>query len=181
MTKVQEKSRITACKRILKNAKKHNSYTNSFMEFLKYANTINGIQYVFDGYRIVALKTPLPLEERPDNISLTYDLEAYLQENIDNAKILKIPNKKALKEYIKAYKEKQKSMGIKLVTPPLYNFGRKLPEVRADYLLDMINIFPNGTFYANGQHNVFVEDSEGNRGNLLGIRKMDIYAEATKL
>lgn len=181
MTKVQEKSRITACKRILKNAKNHNSYTNSFMEFLKYANTIDGVQYVSDGYRIVALKTPLPLEERPDNISLTYDLEAYLQENTDNAVILNIPNKKALKEYIKAYKEKQKSMGIKLVTPPFYNFGRKLPEVRADYLLDMINIFPNGTFYANSQYNVFVEDSEGNRGNLLGVRKMDIYAEATKL
>lgn len=146
-----------------------------------YANTIDGIQYVLDGYRIVAFKTPLPLEERPDNISLTCNLENCLQKNIDNAKILNVPDKKALKEYIKAYKEKQKSMGIKLVTPPFYNFGRNLPEVNADYLLDMINIFPNGTFYANGQKNIFVEDYEGNRGTLLGIHKRDIYAKETKL
>lgn len=176
MTKVQEKSRITACKRILKNAKRHSDPNRKFLE---YANTIDGVQYVCDGYRIAAFKNPLPLEEKPDNVELSYDLKVHLQENTDNAAILNIPNKKALKAYIN--ERKQKAKGIIYGFFPKYNFGENLPMVNAEYLLDMINIFPNGTFYANGQHNVFVEDSEGNRGNLLGIRKMDIYAEATKL
>lgn len=176
MTKVQEKSRIAACKRILKNTKNR---TSSNTEFLKYANTIDGIQYVCDGYRIAALKTPLPLEEKPDNIGVIYDFESYLRENIGYAVTLNIPDKTALKAYINEEKQKARGMIHKFI--PKYNFGKNLPMVNADYLLDMMNIFPDGTFYANGQYNVFVEDSEGNRGILLGLRKKNANAEATKL
>lgn len=176
MTKVQEKSRIAACKRILKNTKNR---TSSNTEFLKYANTVNGVQYVCDGYRIAAFRTPLPLEERPDNISLTYDFENYLRENIDYAVALNIPDKTALKAYISEEKQKARGMIHKFI--PKYNFGKNLPMVNADYLLDMINIFPDGTFYADDSLSIFVEDPEGNRGKLLGLRKKDKNAEATKL
>lgn len=176
MNKVQEKSRIAACKRILKNTK---NCTSSNTEFLKYANTIDGIQYVCNGYRIAAFRTPLPLEERPDNISLTYNLKGYLQAKTYDVVTLKIPDKKALKAYIK--EEKQKAQETIYGFIPKYNFGKNLPMVNADYLLDMINIFPDGTFYTDDPFSICVEDPEGNRGKLLGLRKKDINAEATKL
>lgn len=188
MNKTAEKARITACKRILRNAKKSNEGMRRagmyYRDYLQYANTVDGVQYVCDGYRIVAFKNPLPLEGRPDNVALNCDLVAHLQENIDdNSIILTTPDKKALKAYIKEYKEKQISMGVKLVTPPIYNFGRKLPAVNSEYLLGMMNIFPDGTFYANNECNIFVEDKEGNRGKLLGMRKPTnkTNAGATKL
>ena len=188
MTKAAEKARITACKRILMNAKKSNMSLHRsgmyYRDCLQYANTVDGVQYICDGYRIAALKTPLPLEERPDNVELNYNPEGYLQENIDdNSTILTIPDKKALKVYIKAYKDEQIAMGIKFVIPPIYNFGKKLPAVNSEYLLDMINIFPDGTFYSNNEYNIFVEDKEGNRGNLLVMRKIasETKSGATKL
>lgn len=186
MTKAAEKTRITACKRILKNAKIKNEGMHRagmhYRDYLQYANTVDGVQYVCDGYRIAAFKNPLPLEERPENVALNYDPAGHLQENIDdNSTILNIPNKKALKAYIKAYKEKQKAIGIKYPTPPMYNFGKGLPLVNSEYLLDMLNIFPDGTFYANNEYNIFIEDSEGNKGNLLGMRKLPKDKGATKL
>lgn len=171
MNKTQEKSRIAACRRILKNVK------NS--EFLKYANTIDGVQYVCDGYRIAAFKKPLPLEERPDNVSLTFNFEDNLKRKGYDAVTLNIPDKKTLKAYIK--EEKQKAQGTIYGFVPKYNFGKNLPMVNADYLLDMINIFPDGIFYADDPLSIFVEDPEGNRGKLLGLRKKDKNAEATKL
>lgn len=166
MNKTQGKSRLAACRRILKNTK---NYTSSNTEFLKYANTIDGIQYVCDGYRITAFRTPLPLEERPDNVSLTYNFEDFLKRKGYDAVKLNIPDKKTLKAYIK--EEKQKAQGTKCRFIPKYDFGKNLPMVNAYYLLDMINIFPEGTFYADDPFTVFVEDPEGNRGKLLGLRK----------
>lgn len=176
MNKTQEKTRIAACRRILKSAK---NYIALRLEFLQYANTVDSIQYVCGGYRIVAFKNPLPLEERPDNVSLTFNFEDTLQRKTHDAVILNIPDKKTLKAYIK--EEKQKAKETKCKSVPKYDFGENLPMVNANYLLDMINIFPDGTFYADDLLTIFVEDHEGNRGKLLGLRKKDINAEATKL
>lgn len=182
MTKTAEKARITACKHILKNTK----YVPK--EILKYANTIDGVQYITDGYRLIGLKTFVSVEENPNPATDT-DIEWFkrtLSENNINGNetALNLPDKKFLETYIKTKKAERKAEGVKprFASAIRYNFGKGLPMVNAEYLLDMMNIFPNTTFYANGEKKpIKIEDKDGNKGFLLPLRKPETDTEVTKL
>lgn len=62
-----------------------------------------------------------------------------------------------------------------------YNFDYGLPVVNAEYLADIMDIFPDGKFYANGSDsNVYIKGSDG-EGMICRMRKTEDDTEKTKL
>lgn len=174
-----DNKRLSVCRKILKKAKSRRS-----REVFWYASTIDGIQYISDGYRAAAFTTPLPLEEKPDSVS-GFDYNGIFAnekrfEESGNIR-LEIPDRKELAAYIKVAKAEQKAKknSVKEVR---YNFGKDLPMVNAEYLADMIDIFPNARFYAKSAgSNVYIKDENGDRGVMCYIAKPDGDNEKTVL
>lgn len=129
-------SALKAAERIIKSAKGqpktalYGAWLNS-----------SGKQCICDGFRAVRLIQPLELEKIPENI-LPIDLDNLMKYSETNSgEPLPLPDPAELKTYIKTEKARKKA--IKDNTPPVWSFGDDLPDVNAQYLLDMLEIFPD--------------------------------------
>ena len=150
---------LSAAKRILKTALKtprpalHKAFYN------------NGLQCVCDGFRGAQFFEPLPLEELPSDVE-TVNLNRLLDDaQKNNNTACELPELKALKTYIKLCKaEKQKDI--------FYDFGAGLPYVNAEFLADMLELFPDAlAFFKPSQtiYNIYFESTSG-RGLLCAVR-----------
>lgn len=153
---------LSAAKRILKAAQKtprpalHKAFFN------------NDLQCICDGVRAVQLKNALPLEELPadtETINLTRIIDDAKQ---NNNIVLKLPELKALKTYIKLEKFKNRVAKTKDII--CYDFGAGLPYVNAEFLIDLLEILPGCKAYAkNNGFNIYFESDDG-RGLLCTVR-----------
>lgn len=108
-------------------------------ENLKYTYTSpDGIQYICDCYRLLKLHNPLPLPELPENLPVT-DFERIIPSYTDTVE-LEIPDPGILRAFVRT----EKAQGRKAV----YDFGLGLPVVNAEFLLTMLEAFPNSTVKA---------------------------------
>lgn len=180
MTKSQIAKRLNACNRILEVSKLLERKN------FEYAYTINGVQYMTNGYMLVGLTEHLTLPENTTGEIPKFRFEQYLEDCefhiTDTVKMrLALPDVKKLKTYIKQcrknkYIDTNESDGI------IYSFGKDLPVVNAEYLLTMMEIFPTGTAYAGGTKTaIFFNDIAGNKGALMPINKKGKYEEVTDL
>ncbi len=168
------KSRLAICRNILCESKKSSS-NKAFW----YANTVGGVQYISDCYRAVALEKPLPLEEKPDNVPF-FDFDKLFDRRLADGSPLELPDRKQLERYISVEKAEQMSVKKEFRKAVRYNFGGGLPTVNAEYLADMIDIFPDGKFYANGNNsNIYIKWSDG-EGMICRMRKSENDTETTK-
>lgn len=156
--------RLRAMERIVKAA------TKDKRPALHGAWNADGLQYVCDSFRLVGLRDPLNLPTIPEDV-----------EPIDAARILKpatendgarlaLPDPAELRAYIKNAKAKSG----RNAPPPFYDFGDGLPRVNAQYLLDLLEIFPGAAAICSKQspmNRAIYFDSTDGCGLLLPVRK----------
>lgn len=124
---------FSAAKRVLKDAPRYGKGC------LQYAYIEDDKQYFTDGIRCFVLDEHLPLpllpagEEYLNTKAFKYGKESYQTE-------MELPDYGALKAYVKT----QKAQGNK---KPLYCFGKDMPVVRADYLIDMLDIIKDAKVF----------------------------------
>ena len=120
-------------------------------ESLHYAWTDSeGRQCVCDGYRAYRLNEPLPLEPRPENAGTPIDLDKIMPDGKGYA-ATPLPSAKELRAHIaveKAKADRKRGQDI------LWDFGEGKPVVNAEYLLDLVQVFPDAAeiFHGTGVH-----------------------------
>lgn len=125
---------------ILKNSKKVLSGNTGFHGAFMY----EGVQYVLDGYRLLAIKNKIELPES----ELASDIG---KKNIDACKRnctneYPLPDAGELNAYIKQELAKQKARGIKPNERKVfYDVGVQYPLFNAEYLLSMMQAMPGCT------------------------------------
>ena len=125
---------------ILKNSKKVLSGNTGFHGAFMY----EGVQYVLDGYRLLAIKNKIELPES----ELASDIG---KKNIDACKRnctneYPLPDAGELNAYIKQELAKQKARGIKPNERKVfYDAGAQYPCFNAEYLLSMMQAMPGCT------------------------------------
>lgn len=125
---------------ILKNSKKVLSGNTGFHGAFMY----EGVQYVIDGYRILAIKNKIDLPET----ELASDIG---KKNIDACKRnctneFPLPDAGELNAYIKQELAKQKARGMKPNERKVYyDAGSRYPLFNAEYLLSMMQAMPGCT------------------------------------
>lgn len=132
--------RLKAAERILKSGKA------SGREALGYAKTVDGEQYICDAYRLVRFgaDSVLPLPECPQNIDYPINIIRSFDKVYNT--VIALPDRDRLAGYIKMQKATHKGeRGYK----PMYDFGAYLPVVDAQFLLDIMDIFPDAVFSVN--------------------------------
>lgn len=132
-------NQLKAIKTILKSASKQGN------EALHYAKTIDGMQYVCDGYILAKFKPIDTLPECPDNLQYVDVLSIFDKWTTDNAELkayIIVPDNAKLKAYIKDQKLKHKSERKYKV---FYNFGKDQPLVDAELLSLVIDVM-DGNF-----------------------------------
>ena len=103
-----------------------------------------GRQCVCDGFRAFRLNEPLPLEPRPDNAGETIDLDKIMPSGKDYAST-PLPSIQELKAHIEIERAKAGKVPGKRKPAVLWDFGDGKPMVNADYLLDLMQVFPDAT------------------------------------
>lgn len=134
---------------------------------LKYAPIIDDIQYISNGYLVIALSKPLQLPEPPDNLEpLPY--KKFLNGSTKNI-TLTLPDLAQLKAYYKIQKAQHKH---EKQYNCYYDFGAGLPCVDVDFLISIMEILPGAvaTCSERWQDGVFFKDFENNTGLLLPVR-----------
>ena len=125
---------------ILKNSKKVLSGNTGFHGAFMY----EGVQYVLDGYRLLAIKNKIDLPET----ELASDIG---KKNIDACRRnctneFPLPDAGELNAYIKQEIAKQKARGIKPNERKVfYDAGAQYPRFNAEYLLSMMQAMPGCT------------------------------------
>ena len=140
-----------------------------------------GRQCVCDGFRAFRLNEPLPLEPRPDNAGDPIDLDKIMPDGKGYA-ATPLPSAKELRAHIAV--EKAKAGGKRGVSP-LWDFGEGKPVVQAEYLLDVVSVFPDATeiFYGTGEKlmsALFVHCDAGD-AILLPVRASRCVAEVAAI
>lgn len=131
--------RLKAAESILKRGKAR------YKDALGYAKTIEGKQYFCDSYAAVCLSadSALPLQECPE--SFDYPNVTRMFKGAYNTAI-NLPNREQLAGYIEIQKVAHKGeKGYK----PVFDFGAYLPVVDAQFLLDVMDIFPDAVCTVN--------------------------------
>lgn len=167
MTKAMRNKQLSACKRILKNAKKKypNIHTIHYAHILEESDG-NNRQIMCDGHRFVVIAEPFEeLKAAPKEYSeypkVYYDTSIY----VDKCNIpLDLPSEEYLKGQIKDNKIIDKG------TISFYDFGEKLPLVNSQYLLDMIQAIPKAKAYAHGKTAIYLTNG-ADVGVLLPVRR----------
>lgn len=142
-------------------------------EMMQYANTVNGVQYVLDGYRIAGFYNALDLPEWSDTKDPRpfYDI-AKILDNVeyDDEAPLELPTVSELKTEIKLAKAKN---------PKKHCFIWKFengPAVNAQFLLDFMQAYTDMRIYASAinklTYPLYIE-SEYGMGILLPIKCTD--------
>lgn len=159
--------RMKAMQRIIKSAKADNR------EVLHGAWIANGKQYVCDGFRIVSIYDPLDLETIPDHVQPIDGERIMPKDGNAGGTVLDLPDVGTLRAYIKTEKARLKAEGNKK-RGAVYDFGDGLPAVNAQFLFDMIEIFPDATATASKQRptlsGIYFNSADGD-GILLPVRK----------
>ena len=133
-------SRYKSAMNILKNSKKVLSGNTGFHGAFMY----EGVQYVLDGYRLLAIKNKIELPES----ELASDIG---KKNIDACRRnctneFPLPDAGELNAYIKQELAKQKARGIKPNERKVfYDAGVQYPLFNAEYLLSMMQAMPGCT------------------------------------
>lgn len=137
----------------------------------------DGRQCVCDGFIAFRLNEPLPLEPRPDNVGDGIDLDKVFPDGKDYA-ATPLPSAKEIRAHIAV--EKAKAGGKRGVSV-LWDFGEGKPVVNANYLLDLVNVFPDATeiFHGTGEklHSPLVVRCERGDAILLPVRTTRTTAE----
>lgn len=135
-------------------------------------NDSNGAQYICDGFRLLKLLEPLPLEKIPEDVQPIDAARIIPTDKNARGAVLELPSIAELKAYIK--EEKARKKAIKDKSAPLYDFGAELPAVNAQYLLDMLEVLPGCTARATAERpklrGIYFESVHG-CGVLLPVRK----------
>lgn len=134
---------------------------------LQYAPVIDDIQYISNGYLVIALSKPLQLPEPPDNLEpLPY--KKFLDGSTKNI-TLSLPDLAQLKAYYKIQKAQHKH---EKKYRCFYDFGVGLPCVDVDFLISMMEILPGAvaTCSERWQEGIYFKDFENNSGLLLPVR-----------
>lgn len=151
-------NQLKAIKTILKSASKK---TN---EALHYAKTIDGMQYVCDGYILAKFKPIDTLPECPGDLQYP-DVLSIFDKWITHDEQLIIPDNAKLKAYIKDQKLKHKSEKNYKI---FYNFGKDQPLVDAELLSLAIDIM-DGNFncYCENEKSALYFSDENNNEVIL--------------
>lgn len=114
----------------------------SFRTSLHYAWTDSeGRQCVCDGFRAFRFKEPLPLEPRPADAGDPIDLDKIMPDGKDY-EATPLPSAKEIKAFIAIERSKA---GGKRGADVIWDFGEGKPAVNAEYLLDLVQVFPDAT------------------------------------
>lgn len=167
ITKAQQNARARAMRRVIKSAtrdKNHPCLWGSWRD--------HGRQYVCDGFRLVMLFTPADLPSTPHDTE-PIDAERILEPaRMNNGARLILPDAATVRAYINA--EKQAHAGQRPAYKPLWDFGDGLPWVNAQYLLDMIETFPDAIATCRAEKPlisaIYFRSDDGD-GVLLPVRK----------
>lgn len=100
-----------------------------------------GRQCACDGFRGYRLNEPLPLEPRPESAGDGINFDAIFPKALEGYSNAPLPSVKELKAHIAV--EKAKWTGKRGQCCPLWFFDGGTVAVRADYLLDMMAVFPD--------------------------------------
>ena len=161
--------------KMLNYMKKHDS-----RESLHYAwMDSEGRQCVCDGYRAYRLKEPLPLEPRPENAGEAFDLNGVIPANLRDYAAVPLPSLQEVKAYIAI--ERAKYTGKRGGFVALWDFGEGRPVVNAEYLRDLLQVFPDATeiFHGVGEklHNTLYVRCDAGEAVLLPVRTNRTQAE----
>ena len=128
-------SAVTAISRMLKAAGKSR-------EALGYTWTDKaGRQLMTDGFRAYRLNDPMPLPEKPANMDAP-DIASLFETTQRRENVpLESTDRNALKAFITV----EKANGQRA---PLWDFGPGLPAVNAQYLHDLLTVFPDAKLFA---------------------------------
>ncbi len=158
-------------KAIIDNAKKINKTKSSLHGIIMH----NKCQCACDGYRIARLNERVTVELPTINEENTLDIDKLMYNaslnQYEGSRELKLPSIAELKTYIKTTPKKKSIHGYMYNK---YDFGKDLPSVDAQYMLDILTIFPD----AKGYHGSGVLDTIyfiGKEGDaiLLPIKSVD--------
>ena len=151
-------NQLKAIKAILKSGSK---LTN---EALHYAKTIDGMQYICDGYILAKIKPIDTLPECPCALQYLNVLDFFGKHTTHDNQII-VPDNAKLKAYIKDQKLKHKSEKNYKV---FYNFGKDLPLVNAELLSLAIDIM-DGNFncYCKNETSALYFSDENNNEVIL--------------
>ena len=151
-------NQLKAIKAILKSGSK---LTN---EALHYAKTIDGMQYICDGYILAKIKPIDTLPECPCALQYLDVLDFFDKHTTYDNQII-VPDNAKLKAYIKDQKLKHKSERKYKI---FYNFGKDQPLVDAELLSLAIDIM-NGNFncYCKNEKSVLYFSDENNNEVIL--------------
>lgn len=167
MTRAMKNKQLSACKRILRNAKRKHPDVHT----IHYAHILeepdgNKRQAMCDDYRFVVIAEPFEeLEIAPKEYSeypkAYYDTSNY----VDKCNTpLDLPSEEYLKGQIKDNRAIDKG------TISFYDFGKKLPLVNSQYLLDMIQAIPKAKAFAQGDEAIYFTNGV-DVGVLLPVRR----------
>ena len=165
-------NQLRAVKAILKSGSK---LTN---EALHYAKTIDGMQYICDGYILAKIKPIDTLPECPCALQYLNVLDFFDKYTTYDNQII-VPDNAKLKAYIKDQKLKHKSERKYKI---FYNFGKDQPLVDAELLSLAIDIM-NGKFNCcckNEKSALYFSDENNNEVILMPISsksKNDVTTE----
>ena len=165
-------NQLKAIKAILKSGAK---LTN---EALHYAKTIDGMQYICDGYILAKIKPIDTLPECPCALQYLNVLDFFDKHTTYDNQII-VPDNAKLKAYIKDQKLKHKSERKYKI---FYNFGKDQPLVDAELLSLAIDIM-NGNFNCyckNEKSALYFSDENNNEVILMPISsksKNDVTTE----
>ena len=165
-------NQLKAIKTILKSASKLGN------EALHYAKTIEGVQYVCDGYILAKFKPIDTLPECPDALQYLNVLN-FFDKYVTHDKQLIIPDNSRLKAYIKDQKLKHKSEKNYKI---LYNFGKDQPLVEAELLSLAIDVMDGdfSVYFKNETSAIYFSDENNNEVILMPVSsktKNDIVTE----
>jgi len=180
-------NQLKAIKTILKSASKQSD------EALHYAKTIDGFQYVCDGYILAKIKPIDTLPECPDTLQYpnvlkffdewathTHDEQLIIPDNSRLKAYVIVPDNSRLKAYIKDQKLKHKS---ERKYKTFYNFGKDQPLVDAELLSLAIDIM-DGNFNCyckkNEKSALYFSDENNNEVILMPVSsktKDDVVTE----
>lgn len=101
----------------------------------------DGRQCACDGFRAFRLREHLPLEPRPSDAADPIDLTNVFPRTLDNYAKMPMPSANEVKAFIAV--ERAKWTGKRNSFTAYWDFGEGKPAVNAQYLLDMIAVFPD--------------------------------------
>lgn len=158
--------RLKAAQRIIKEAKTtpHTALHGAWIA--------DGVQMFCDGARLVCLSEHLDLEKIPENVQPINAARIVNGAKDNQGEKLVLPDIATLKTFIKTEKAIKKA--TKDRAPVLYDFGDGMPAVNAQYLLDILEIFPDATATASKQRPtlsaIYFKSADG-EGVLLPVKK----------